>query len=402
MKTLQAPTVRKVAMMVSGALLVAFTGLPHVWSVFLPTVMAETGWSHDAARLCFYLALGLFVPGNILGGRWQDRASPRRVIAAGGGLFVVSLLLCALPPRLPFFYLSYGLLQGLGSGMVYIAVVTQAQKCFPGRSGFASGIIVAANGISGLFWAPFCRVLLVQYGMRFTFLMLAALLFAAWLLATACASPSQAAVPEAQGSHTGRPYRAAEMLRSPTFYLLAASMMLGLVAYMTVSPISQQLLVDRGVPAGTAVVAVMAGAVANALARLLVPGLGDRLGRARCLVLNLLVGAASASLLTFGGGALSMLAVALAYFSYGGVLGSFPSLTSEAFGMKHAGENYGYMLCGLAAATVLVPMGAALPLAQEGLFALGALASIGAALLMLLYMRTQRKAAGALWCALVK
>ena len=32
---------------------------------------------------------------------------------------------------------------------------------------------------------------------------------------------------------------------------------------------------------------------------------------------------------------------------YGGIMGSFPSLTSSIFGMKHTGENYGFVMFGI-------------------------------------------------------
>ena len=36
-------------------------------------------------------------------------------------------------------------------------------------------------------------------------------------------------------------------------------------------------------------------------------------------------------------------------------MGSFPSLSSSIFGMKHSGENYGYVMFGIAVATLSAP-----------------------------------------------
>lgn len=36
-------------------------------------------------------------------------------------------------------------------------------------------------------------------------------------------------------------------------------------------------------------------------------------------------------------------------------MGSFPSLTSSVFGMKHTGENYGYVMLGIVIATFAAP-----------------------------------------------
>ena len=43
------------------------------------------------------------------------------------------------------------------------------------------------------------------------------------------------------------------------------------------------------------------------------------------------------------------------YGCYGGIMGSFPSLTSSIFGMKHTGENYGFVMFGIVFATFGAP-----------------------------------------------
>ena len=48
-------------------------------------------------------------------------------------------------------------------------------------------------------------------------------------------------------------------------------------------------------------------------------------------------------------------AVVLMYGCYGGIMGSFPSLTSSIFGMKHTGENYGFVMFGIVFATFGAP-----------------------------------------------
>ena len=48
-------------------------------------------------------------------------------------------------------------------------------------------------------------------------------------------------------------------------------------------------------------------------------------------------------------------AIVLMYGCYGGIMGSFPSLTSSIFGMKHTGENYGFVMFGIVFATFGAP-----------------------------------------------
>ena len=71
------------------------------------------------------------------------------VVTAGGAIFAAGILLSAFSMRQSpvMLYLTYGIMQGFGQGMIYTTIISTAQKWFPGRTGFASGIIVTANGL---------------------------------------------------------------------------------------------------------------------------------------------------------------------------------------------------------------------------------------------------------------
>ena len=139
--------------MIFGAFAIFFTGYPHVWSIYQPYVMEQAGWSQGQASMCFYLALSTFVFGNI-----------------GGGIFAAGILASAfliVPIPLPM-YLSYGVMQGFGQGMIYTVILATVQRWFPDRTGFASGVVVTANGLCGFFLAPLSRKLLEAEGVEVT------------------------------------------------------------------------------------------------------------------------------------------------------------------------------------------------------------------------------------------
>ena len=106
----------KYLILIFGAFAVFFTGYPHIWSIYQPYAMELTGWSQSQASMCFYLYFVTFVLGNIFGGRIQDKYSPRIAVICGGGIFTVSVLLCALAlrPSPLMMYFTYGILQGFG------------------------------------------------------------------------------------------------------------------------------------------------------------------------------------------------------------------------------------------------------------------------------------------------
>ena len=137
--------------MIFGAFAIFFTGYPHVWSIYQPYVMEQAGWSQGQASMCFYLALSTFVFGNIVGGRMQNHYKEKTIVWIGGGTFAAGILASAfliVPTPLPM-YLTYGVMQGFGQGMIYTVILATVQRWFPDRTGFASGVVVTANGLCG-------------------------------------------------------------------------------------------------------------------------------------------------------------------------------------------------------------------------------------------------------------
>lgn len=350
----------KFLVLLFGAFAVFFTGYPHIWSIYQPYAMEAAGWSQNQASMCFYLYFVTFVLGNILGGRIQDHYNPRIPIIAGGGIFTGSILLCslALRPSPLFMYGTYGVLQGLGQGMIYTTIISTAQKWFPEKTGFASGVIVTANGLFGFFMAPVSRTLLSARGIKSTFLIIGVLIGISWILASVFVNnpDGEIKIRTSEKDFQRRQYKAGEMIKTRKFYYLLGTMLFGLLPYLILSPLSQTVQLNRGIPASVAMAAVMAGSVFNAGTRLALPTAADKVGRIICLKGVLAVAVLAMLMLVFAPAKAAAICVVLVYACYGGIMGSFPSLTSHIFGLSHTGENYGYVMLGMAAATLSAPV----------------------------------------------
>lgn len=347
-------------MMVSGASVIFFTGFPHVWSIYQPYMMEEAGWSQGQASMCFYLALATFVFGNIIGGRMQDTGSPKKVLWIGGQVFALGVLLSAymILPSPILFYITYGVMQGFGQGMVYTTIISTAQKWFADRPGFASGIIVTANGLCGFFMAPISRRLLVSGGPKRTLILIGLAIAMTWLFSSLYfETPGMPAegTEEKKKLSGQKQYTSGEMIHTKKFYYLLFTMLFGLISYFLISPVSQSHQISLGIPEAVAVSAVMFGSVMNAGMRLVLPTLADKIGRIVCIRIVLLMEIAAMLVLGTAHSYAATAAVIIMYGCYGGIMGSFPSLTSSVFGMKHTGENYGYVMLGIVIATFAAP-----------------------------------------------
>lgn len=392
---------QRLCMMITGAFAIFFTGYPHVWSVYQPYVMEQAGWTSTQASMCFYLALCTFVFGNIIGGRLQDKRSPRMVLFVGGAIFAAGILLSAfliVPSPVPI-YLTYGVMQGFGQGMVYTTIVSTAQKWFPNRIGFASGVVVTANGLCGFFLAPISRALLNAGGPKLAFLIIGAAIAVTWILASIFLSVPDKSVQsvsvEEKQVIVQKQYTSKEMMQTKSFYLLLVTMLFGLISYFMLSPVSQTLQIERGIPSHIAVTAVMIGSIINAGTRLILPSLADKVGRIPCIRGVLVVAVTAMAMLTISQSYMTTVAIILMYGCYGGIMGSFPSLTSSIFGMEHSGENYGFVMFGIVLATFGAPVITSLLMKQGGdistVFLVGTIFSAAAFVSLALLQRELKK-----------
>lgn len=348
-------------MMAAGAFTILFTGFPHVWSIYQPYVLSETGWSESMVSICFYLPTLFFVFGNIFGGRIYDKGYGRLTLGVGGGIFAGGIILSALTlgihPMIT--YMTLGVMQGIGQGMIYAVILATAQKWFPHKTGFASGVVITANGLCGFILSPISKVLLETGGARSALISVGLMVF----LSAVCAV-CFVRQPEEQQSETkepsvfleGKQYTSSQMVRTKKFYYLVITMMCGLMPYYLVSPISQTIQIDRGIQQAVAVGSVMAGSILNAGIRLILPTLADKAGRIPCIQGVLFVAMLAMIFLLSGNNRLITAAIVLAYGCFGGIMGSFPSLSSEIFGLQYAGQNYGIVMSGIVIVTITSPI----------------------------------------------
>ncbi len=348
-------------MMAAGAFAILFTGFPHIWSIYQPYVLSETGWSESMVSICFYLPTLFFVVGNIFGGRIYDKGYGRITLGIGGSVFAGGIILSALTlgihPMIT--YMTLGVMQGIGQGMIYAVVLATAQKWFPYKTGFASGVVITANGLCGFILSPISKVLLEAGGARLALISVGFLVFLSTVCAVCFVRQPQTNILEIK-EHSAygekKQYTSSQMIRTKKFYYLVLTMMCGLMPYYLISPISQTIQIERGILQAVAVGSVMAGSILNAGIRLILPTLADKAGRIRCIQGVLFVAMIAMIFLLSGNNRLITTAIVLAYGCFGGIMGSFPSLSSEIFGLRYAGQNYGIVMSGIVIVTITSPI----------------------------------------------
>ena len=152
------------------------------------------------------------------------------------------------------------------------------------------------------------------------------------------------------------------MLTDPMFYVLwvtyTAGAVSGLMLIGHASPIGQEVI---RLTAAMAAMAVSILALANTGGRIFWGWVADKIGRYQALTA---LYAAVAAMMFFLPNVSQfvpfVIVISTVGLCYGGLLGIFPIITADLFGMKNLGMNYGIMFSAVSAAAVIGPRLAAL------------------------------------------
>lgn len=356
-------TFPRIVPLIAGVIIQLCLGTVYIWGVFQQPVMDLFKWDKTTASLTFSIVLGFFVLGSIIGGRIQDKTSPRIVTLVGGVILGIGTFLASFTPAdNPFFlYITYGMLGGFGMGMTYTTIIACCQKWFRDRMGLATGVVVGALGFGGVIFTPLAKYFLSTAGVPSTFVYFAIIFAAVCIVGSIfLKNPPQDYMPKnykpAAGKTAAVDYTAGQMLKTPSFYAITISLLLAVPAYFIISPLIGSIGQERGLSADTAsVVAVMMLSLFNSAGRIVAPWISDKIGRK--LTIYILMAGTIAAILLFiiAQGWFVLVLVAAVAFCYGGYLGIYPALTNGFFGMKNAGVNYGIVLIGFGIAAIFTP-----------------------------------------------
>jgi len=327
-------------------------GIVYLWSVFQQPVIDFYGWEPSAVTMISSSMIFMYVLGSLIGGFIQDRLSPRIVILMGAVLFFAGLFSTSLlGPKYPWLiYITYGAVAGTGVGFAYSSALSCIQKWFPHRRGFATGISVCAFGLSAVVFAPLIEWLLklpafegnnVPLTFRTLACTFSVIIAVAGLFVK---NPSQSYIESLNLPRTEtrqRQYTPKEAVKTLEFWCLALSLFFLPAVYMIIIPLVKTLAIARGIPETQATLTVSLTGIASAVSRLISSTASDKLGRAKTIWVLSLLTAVSALLMIFAKGWFYTVVVLLIVAGYAGPAGIFPAMSTDSFGNRYSGTNYG-------------------------------------------------------------
>ncbi len=342
-------------------------GSMYAWSVFSTPMAAYLSQLNGVHLTGADLAI-VFVVCNsvgpitmITGGKINDTFGPKVVIFVGGLMFGGGMFLSGMATQVSHLMLSYGLLTGLGLGMVYGATISTCIKYFPDKRGLVGGLTTALFGISSVIIPPIASLITEHMGVIASFKIIGiaftVIVCVCGLYIQKCPQGFKPAGWEPAKKSKGSAVADKDwkqMLASPMFYVLIVMLTCGAVAGMMciamVSPLAQRMI---GMSTAAATGAVSTLALFNVVGRVIAGGLSDKIGRVNTLSLAGLltvVGLYFLYIAGIGNESEFYIGISLVGIRFGAFMGVFPGFTTDQFGVKHNSVNFGIMFIGFAVA----------------------------------------------------
>ena len=333
------------ASFILGFAVMLFSGLFYAWSMFLDELPA---WSAKATSLNFSLFIITFCLGGLLGARLSAKLGQPKVARIGslliliGGLVFLTLPSMGMQASLVVLYLSYGVLCGVGIGMIYNANLSAVSSLFPGKSGLVSGLLLTGFGLGSLIMGKAVMSLAGAIGFYPAFLcgvvlLVATAFFGAPLLTPAekpaAGSAAAAAVDSSREMTTGA------MIKTPIFWLFFLWVVFmtsgGLMVINRAAKIAQLF--------GAAAVVGMIVSVFNGVSRTFIGAFCDKFGSSASMLLSnavaILAGVFMVAATFTGSTALMILGLVAAGISYGCAMSMNAVVVREQFGSRNYPSN---------------------------------------------------------------
>lgn len=330
----------------------------YVWTLFVPSFQKTTGSILSQVQWTITILIVLQTWLSPAQGWLVDRFGPKLLIGAGALLSGLGWVASAHVSTLWGVYATYGLLCGVGTGIVYIGIVGLMVKWFPDRRGFATGVVAAGYGFGAMLTTIPIDAMLKSSGYQST-LQLFGIIFAIVGLAAALLlnTPERSAggidMPMASKETDCAP---SEMLRTPVFWLMFVMMTMMSTGGLMVITQFTSFAKAFGIDAKTTIVifgatfaaipaALTFDRITNGLTRPFFGWVSDRIGRENTMGIAFLLEGASIWLMLQYRTDPLMLAIlsGVVFFGWGEIFSLFPSTLTDTFGAKHATTNYGFL-----------------------------------------------------------
>jgi MFS transporter, OFA family, oxalate/formate antiporter len=339
--------------------MMAISSPQYVWTLFTGPLNQKLGATLAEIQVTFSLLIVVQTFFSPFQAYLVDRFGPKLLISLGAIMSGGSWVLSSYADSLTALYISYGVIGGFGTGIIYVGIIGLVVRWFPDRRGLATGLAAAGYGFGAFFTSFPIDNMIKSSGFERTLLVWGVIQAAIGVVAAlGLRVPPEGYRPAGSGLETvqlemqsRRSYSPKEMLQSPIFYVLFVMMAMmstsGLMVVSNVGPFATEYKVAQVLVFGMAALplSLTLSRVTNGLTRPFFGWVSDHIGRESTMALAFFLEAIAIVVLFafIDNPPMFVVLTGLVFFGWGEIFSLFPSTLTDTFGPKFAASNYGYL-----------------------------------------------------------
>ena len=334
-------------------------GSIYAYSKWIEPLFTELNWEAHDTKTGFSLAICFLGLTAAFMGKLAQKIRPTKAGLIAALFLTIGLLGSAFAVymgNIYFFYLTFGVLQGVGLGFGYVVPVYTVVKWFPDKPGLASGIIIMSFALGSLLASFLIGPLINAAGLAGAFATLAVGYGICMLL-----SALYLANPESKSSnqHVQVDLTPREILTDKRFmalWLLLFLNVCGGIAIISKAAILGKEVVGMSAAQATMFVAVIG--LFNGLGRLFWSSISDKIGCWTTFMLFMGINGICFILIpSFSTNSISFqILTYIIIAGYGAGFATMPSFVKSIYGTENFGQVLGYILTAWSAAAFAGPL----------------------------------------------
>src|SRR5215467_5049688 len=339
--------------------MMAISSPQYVWTLFTGPLNQKLGTTLAEIQVTFSLLIVLQTFFSPFQAYLVDRFGPKLLISVGAIMSGGSWVLASYAQSLMALYITYGVIGGFGTGIIYVGIIGLVVRWFPDRRGLATGLAAAGYGFGAFFTSFPIDSMIKSSGYERTLLVWGIIQAAIGVVAAlGLRVPPEGYRPAGFDPETvklemqsRRSYSPQEMLQSPIFYLLFIMMAMmstsGLMVVSNVGPFANEYKVAQVFVFGMAALplSLTLSRVTNGLTRPFFGWVSDHIGRESTMALAFALEAVAILILFafLDHPAMFVVLTGLVFFGWGEIFSLFPATLTDTFGPRYAATNYGFL-----------------------------------------------------------
>ena len=349
----------KYLIVLAGMIMQLSIGSIYAYSKWIEPLSNELNWDAHDTKTGFSLAICFLGLTAAFMGKFAQKVGPTKAGLLATLFLTLGLLGSAFAVNMGniyLFYLTFGILQGIGLGFGYVVPVYTVVKWFPEKPGLASGIIIMSFALGSLLASFLIGPLIASMGLSGAFATLGIGYGICMLL-----SALYLANPESTSSthHDHIDLTPKEILTDKRFmalWLLLFLNVCGGIAIISKAAILGQEVVGMSAAQATMFVAIIG--LFNGLGRLFWSSISDKIGCWTTFMIFIGINVVCLALIpSFSTNSISFQILTYVIIAgYGAGFATMPSFVKSIYGTESYGQVLGYILTAWSAAAFAGPL----------------------------------------------